>query len=74
MSKPAKSKVDLPAAATRPSRIRRDPVRTPAPADAAKASRVDPSEWETWVVALGVLMFALAISIVTIGISEISSW
>ena len=72
MSKPwtsAKKTVEL-----RPSRIRRDPVRIDKPADAAKNAYWDPSEWEAWVVVVGVVLFALAIATLTIGISEITSW
>lgn len=57
----------------RVSRIRRDPVPIDRPAGAAKKVYWDPSEWETWMVVVGVVLFALAISALTIGISEITS-
>jgi hypothetical protein len=56
----------------RQSRIRRDPVPLQKPAEAAK-TYWDPSEWDTWVVVVGVLAFAVALSIAWIGISDITS-
>ncbi len=56
--------------AARPSRIRRDP---PAPVATRKAARPYPTERETWIVAVGVVLFALAISIITFGFSQITS-
>ncbi|HEX3677613.1 MAG TPA: hypothetical protein VHU79_09520 [Sphingomicrobium sp.] len=67
--KPGKKTVELPAA-TRPSRIRRDP---PAPAAPKRAVRPYPTEREIWIVAIGVVLFALAISIITFGFSQITS-
>ena len=67
--KPWKKTVELPAA-VRPSRIRRDP---PAPAAQKKAVRPYPTEREVWIVAVGVVLFALAISIITFGFSQITS-
>lgn len=53
----------------RPSRIRRDPpARVP-----HKAINPYPTEREAWTVVIGVLMFALAITIITLRISEITS-
>jgi hypothetical protein len=54
-----------------PSRIRRDPVRAPGP-DAAK-NYWDPAQWETWVVVAGVVLFALALTFLSVGFSEITS-
>ena len=65
--KPSKETVEL-----RPSRIRRDPVPIERPAAASKVAW-DPSEWESWVVGVGVVLFALAIAVITIGFSEITS-
>ena len=65
---PSKPTVELKA-----SRIRRDPVPLARPADPAKKVYWDPSEWETWMVVVGVVLFALAISALTIGVSEITS-
>jgi hypothetical protein len=67
--KPGKKTVEL-KGAQRPSRIRRDP---PAPVAANKAVRPCPTERELWIVAVGVVLFALAISIITFGFSEITS-
>lgn len=67
--KPGKKTVEL-MGASRPSRIRRDP---PAPAAAKKAVRPYPTEREVWIVAVGVVLFALAISLITFGFSQITS-
>ena len=66
--KPRKTTVEL-----RASRIRRDPVRAEDPAGPAKKAYWDPSEWETWVVVVGVVLFALALSALVIGVSEITN-
>jgi hypothetical protein len=50
----------------RPSRIRRDP----APAEKPKAVRAYPTEQEIWTVVIGVIVFALAITVATVGISN----
>ena len=63
---PGKPTVEL-----RPSRIRRDPV--PAAKPGPDRGYWDPSEWETWVVVVGVALFALAIATILIGFSEITS-
>lgn len=67
--KPGKKTVEL-KEATRPSRIRRDP---PPPVAARKAVNPYPTEREVWIVAVGVVLFALAISIITFGISHVTS-
>jgi hypothetical protein len=54
----------------RPSRIRRDPVPVQAP---PRQGHWDPTAWETWIVLIGVLAFALALSALAIGISEATS-
>jgi hypothetical protein len=51
----------------RPSRIRRDPVPAASPRKAAQAY---PSEREAWVVVIGVVLFALAITVVMVGFSN----
>lgn len=66
MSKPT---VELQAGA-RPSRIRRDPP--PAP-DKIKSVRAYPSEREVLTVVIGVLLFAIALVIITFGISDYTS-
>lgn len=68
MSKPSKKTVEL-----KPSRIRRDPVRANASEGPAAKARWDPSERETWIVAIGVLLFALAITALSFGISEVTN-
>ena len=56
----------------RPSRIRREPVR--ADEAAGPVSKFwNPSEWETWVVVVGVILFALALTALSIGVSEVTS-
>ena len=62
--KPKRPTVEL-----RPSRIRRNPVA----ASADKKVIAYSSERETWTVVIGVLMFALAIAILTVRISDITS-
>ena len=66
LSKPGKTTVEL-----RPSRIRRDPVRAAEPA--APKAYWDPSEWETWAVVVGVSLFALAITALSIGFGAITN-
>ena len=67
--KPGKKTVELQPAA-RPSRIRRDP---PPAAPAEKGVQPYPTEREVWIVVIGVILFALAISALMIGISDITS-
>jgi hypothetical protein len=58
----------------RPSRIRRDPVPVATSAERPrKASFWDTSEWETWTVVTGVIFFAIALTIITFGISDFTS-
>ena len=64
--KPRRETVEL-----RPSRIRRDPVRAEKPA--APNSYWDPTEWEAWMVGIGVSLFGLAIAIIILGISDYTS-
>ena len=52
------------------SRIRRDP---PAPPREQKAMRTYPTERETWTVVIGVLLFAIALAIITVGVSDFTS-
>jgi len=68
--KPGRSAVELRSPeGPRPSRIRRDPPgRVP-----DKSVRADPSEYEYWVVAIGVTLFAIAITIIILGISDYTS-
>jgi hypothetical protein len=64
-----RSTIRRPAAAVRPSRIRRDPV----PVKAQKAVKPYPTEREIWTVAIGVILFALAIATITVAISDYTS-
>lgn len=68
--KPNKSTVELEPAA-RPSRIRRDPVPAAKPGD--PELRWFTSEQETWIVVVGVVLFAIAFAVLWIGISEVTS-
>lgn len=63
--KPGKQAVEL-----RPSRIRRDPPPVPA---AQKSLRAYPTEREVWTVIVGIVLFALAIAIITFAVSDITS-
>jgi hypothetical protein len=66
VSKLSKPTVELQAPA-RPSRIRRDPP--PAP-EKVRTVRAYPSEREVLTVVIGVVLFAVAIVIITFGISD----
>ena len=66
--RPRKKTVEIQPAA-RVSRIRRDP---PAQVE-HKGVNPYPSEREVWIVVIGVILFALAISLITIGFSQITA-
>jgi hypothetical protein len=72
-SNSAKKTVEMKGAA-RPSRIRREP---PPPDNVVtrKLDKIDwrSPEWERRVVVIGIVMFALALWVITIGISQITS-
>ncbi len=53
----------------RPSRIRRDPP----PAIRERKVQPYPTEREIWIVVIGVILFAVAITALTIGISDVTS-
>jgi hypothetical protein len=53
----------------RPSRIRRDPPAVVV----QKKVQPYPTQREIWVVAIGVILFAIAITAVTFGISDVTS-
>lgn len=59
-------KIDQPA---RPSRIRRDPVRSADADEAAKNAWWRTDEWEVKLAILGIIAFALAINVITVAIS-----
>jgi len=62
-----KTTVALAGDAPRPSRIRREPP----PLEKPKSLRAYPTtERETWMVAIGVLLFGIAIAVIIFGISE----
>jgi len=58
--------VELSPDAPRPSRIRREPV----PEHKLKEVRPYPTEREIWTVVIGVCLFALAITAITVGTSN----
>jgi hypothetical protein len=65
---PRRQTVELsPAAEQRPSRIRREP---PPAAPQPKALNAYPTEREMWTVVIGVVLFAIAITIIVFGVSE----
>ena len=53
----------------RPSRIRREPPAVVV----QKAVNPYPTEREIWTVVIGVLLFAIAIALVTFGVSDVTS-
>ena len=72
MSKRSNSRTKVSAGlqpATRPSRIRREPPPAPTMTD-KKALQPYATEREMWTVVIGVVLFALAITIATVGISN----
>ena len=67
--KPNKQTVELASDAPRPSRIRREPPPVVKP----RELRAYPTEREAWTVVIGVVLFALAIVVITFGFSEYTS-
>jgi hypothetical protein len=65
------SKIRRRTVAVRPSRIRRDPVVAAAPVE--KKVNPYPTEREIWMVVVGVVLFAIAITALTFGISDVTS-
>jgi hypothetical protein len=63
---PRKQTVALDGAAPRVSRIRRDPVRKISEVDIAKAA-VTNRTWEIWGGMTGVVLFAIAITVIVLG-------
>ena len=57
----------------RPSRIRREPVPANATLLPEKIARLDPAQRETWIVVIGVVLFAIALTALSIGIGEVTS-
>lgn len=68
-SNPTRKTVELPAQAA-PSRIRREP---PPPPKVVRRPNEYPTEREAWTVAIGVVMFAVALAIIIIGVSDFTS-
>ena len=64
------SKIRRKPVAVRPSRIRRDPLPV---AKATKKPNAYPTEREVWVVVIGVIVFALALSALMFGISDVTA-
>ena len=64
-----KQSIDLASGAVRGSRIRRDP-----PAAVKELEVRDPNERNTLMLVAGILAFALAIVIITIGIAGAAGW
>jgi hypothetical protein len=63
-----RSNIRRPVTVAAPSRIRREPPgRVP-----EKVARVDQEQRELWTVAIGVVLFAIAIAIITFGFSAIT--
>jgi hypothetical protein len=56
----------------RPSRIRRDPLLVPAPPQADKKSQWTSLEWERRFAMAGILLFAVAIAVVTMAVSAMT--
>ena len=71
MSKPWKPPQHT--AKLRPSRIRRDPLLVPAPVAADKKSQWESLEWERRFAIGGILLFAIAITVVTVAISAVTA-
>lgn len=69
--KAGKKTVEL-KAEVRPSRIRRDPLHVAGDADRHSNSYWRSAEWDRRFAVIGIILFALAIFIVTIGFSAIT--
>ncbi len=63
MGKQAKKSIEL-----QQSRIRRDPVPVARPS--LVKTYWDPAQWETWTVVTGVVLFAVALTIIIVGFSN----
>jgi hypothetical protein len=68
---PGKKTVEL--SRSRPSRIRRDPVRAEKPAGLANNAWWESREWEIRLAVGGIIFFAIAISALVIDIGEVLS-
>ena len=66
---PNKKTVDMATPGPRVSRIRRDP-----PPPVKPVNPVDIKERETWAIVIGIVTFALALSVILIGVSNVAGW
>ena len=64
-----KKTVDLATPVPRVSRIRRDP-----PPPVKKVSVADIKERDAWTIVIGIVTFALALSVIVIGFSNVAGW
>ena len=64
-----KKTVDLATPVPRVSRIRRDP-----PPPVKQVSTAEVRERDAWTLVIGIVTFALALSIILIGVSNVSGW
>ncbi|GAA4725152.1 hypothetical protein H9L13_00075 [Sphingomonas lutea] len=69
MSKSSKK----PTVELKPSRIRREPRGVEVPTGPAAKAWFDPGEWESWIVIVGVIAFAIGLTALSIGIGEVTS-
>ena len=67
MQTSAKPKVALAGGAPKPSRIRREPPPLEKP---SKLRAYPTTEREAWIVAVGVILFGIAIAVIIFGVSE----
>jgi hypothetical protein len=56
--------------AARPSRIRRDPVRTGPAQQLSRDAWWESREWEIRLAIIGIVLFAIAVAIIIFGISD----
>ena len=66
---PAKPSVDLAQSGVRVSRIRRDP-----PPPVKEITVRDANDRDAWIVVIGVATFALALFVITLGVSAAAGW
>ena len=68
MNKLGKKTVEMDAAA-RPSRIRRDPVRSEKPESLVSRTYFQSREWEMGLAIAGIVAFAIALNVIWIGVT-----
>ena len=69
---PKKKTVEL-QPAQRPSRIRRDPALADKPRTVARNAWWESREWEIRLAIVGIILFALSLTFLSVGFSEITS-